>query len=113
MAKRKRNTRNDERPESRKQEILNLEDQARVNFELANELLSVLREQEGQIFDIADGHRYINYETGFMAYSELRTYGRSICSSLSRRTKPHFGFSFRTMATLTLSWSDPLMLSHL
>lgn len=77
MAKRKRNTRNDERPESRKQEILNLEDQARVNFELANELLSVLREQEGQIFDIADGHRYINYETGFMAYSELRTYGRS------------------------------------
>ena len=38
---------------------------------------------------------------------------RSICSSLSRRIKPQFGFSFRTIAVDTFIWSDPDMLSHL
>ena len=31
----------------------------------------------------------------------------SICSSLSISTKPHSGFSLRTMAADTLSWSEP------
>lgn len=71
MAKRKRS-----KPTEDNKELLNLQDQARVNFELANELLGILREQEGQLFDTVDNNQYLNYETGNMPYSALRAYGR-------------------------------------
>ena len=41
-----------------------------------------------------------------------RSVSASICSSLSSRTKPQDGFSFRTIAVATRSCSEPDMLSH-
>lgn len=48
-----------------------------VNIEMANEILSILREIENPLYDTAGGNEYINTESQPVAYSILRRAGES------------------------------------
>lgn len=76
MPKRKRNRTQQPTDNRKQQDAINLEEQARVNFELANELLSTVREIDGQLFDSVQNTKYINTETGNLSYPELRQFGK-------------------------------------
>ena len=58
-------------------EMGKLDKGAEVNVDLAEEILGILRDIENPLYDSADGHKYINWETIPMSYNILRRAGQS------------------------------------
>lgn len=59
------------------QDLRRVDEGQTVNMELADEILAILRENEGTLFDSTQQERYLNYETAPIAYNILRRAGET------------------------------------